>query len=201
MEAEVSARERIGIDQSRPPPRRRDPPPSATSLVSGGTSSISSPCCYCNKLHLPINCDVVSQVEARKQALRRSGRCFSCLKKGHLSRECRSRDRCHTWGRRHHTSICGHLAEQEPGSRQPTRNPPDNNGATLNVANPPTTQLNPDAPVFTGTVLPPTTSAMCVDSNKTVHLQTVVADIVNPRDSLKVGIVFDGGSQKSYLTQ
>ena len=77
---EVSARERINIDQSRPPPRKKDPPPSATSLVSSGTSSVSSPCCYCNKFHLPMNCDVILQVEARKQALRCSGRCFSCLR-------------------------------------------------------------------------------------------------------------------------
>ena len=75
------------------------------------------------------------------------------------------------------------------------------------MAKSPTTQLNPDAPAFTSTpptVLPPTTSAMCVDSSKTVLLQTAVAEVVNPRDSsraLKVGIVFDGGSQKSYLMQ
>ena len=86
IEAEVSARERISANPSRPPTRRNKfkPPPSATSLVSGGTSSVNTPCCYCNQLHLPSNCSVVSQVEARKQALRRSGRCFSCLRKGHL---------------------------------------------------------------------------------------------------------------------
>lgn len=94
IEAEVCARERIGIDQSHPPARRKEPPPSVTSLVSGGTSSVGSPCYYCNKPHLPVNCDVVSQVEARKQALRRSGRYFSCLRKGHLSRDCHSRNRC-----------------------------------------------------------------------------------------------------------
>ena len=191
---EVSARERINIDQSYPPPRKKDPPPSATSLVSSGTSSVSSPCCYCNKLHLPINCDVVLQVEARKQALRRSGRCFSCLRKGHLSCECHSRDHCHNCGRHRHSSICDHLAEREPGSRLPSQNLPSGNGATLNVAKSPTTQLNPEAPAFTSTpptALPPTTSAMCVDSSKTVLLQTAVAEVVNPRDSsraLMVGV-------------
>ena len=51
--------------------------------------------------------------------------------------------------------------------------------------------------------MPLTTSAMCVYSNKTV-LQTAVAEVINPNDSshaLRVGVVFDGGSQKSYLTQ
>ena len=62
IEAEVSARERISANPSRPPTRRNEfkPPPSATSLVSGGTSSVNTPCCYCNQLHLPSNCIVLS---------------------------------------------------------------------------------------------------------------------------------------------
>ena len=54
IEAEVSAREQIGVDQSHPTARKKQPPPSVTSLVSGGTSGVNPPCCYCNKLHLPI---------------------------------------------------------------------------------------------------------------------------------------------------
>ena len=77
----------------------------------------------------------------------------------------------------------------------------------------PATQLNPNAPVYTATppinpsgstVQPPTTLSLYADSNKTVLLQTAVAEVANPRDpsrTLKVGIVFDGGSQKLYLTQ
>ena len=61
---------RISANPSCPPTQRNEfkPPPSATSLVSGGTSCVNTPCCYCNQLHLPSNCNVVSQVEARKQA-------------------------------------------------------------------------------------------------------------------------------------
>ena len=76
-----------------------------------------------------------------------------------------------------------------------------------NVTNPPATPLNPDTPAFTSTpstVQPSTTSTLYTDSSKTVLLQTAVADVVNPKDrsrTLRVGIVFDGGSQKSYLTQ
>ena len=89
---EIIARERLGVNQSRPPARRNEykSPPTATTLVSGETSSNTTPCCYCNQLHLPTNCSTVVQVEARKQSLRRSGRCFSCLRKGHLGRICRS---------------------------------------------------------------------------------------------------------------
>ena len=206
IEAEVSARERIGVDQNHPPARKKDPPPSATSLVSGGTVN-PPPCCYCDKLHLPVNCDVVSEVEARKQVLRHSGRCFSCLRKGHLSRDCRSRNRCRTCGRRHHSSICGNLAEREPNSHRPAQHPTSGDGTALSVTNPSNTPLNPGAPAFTGTppitptIQPPTTSTMYVSSNKMVLLQTAVTNPRDPSRTLKVGIVFDGGSQKSYLTR
>ena len=215
VEAEVSARERISVNPSHPPTRRNEfkPPPSATSLVSSGMSSVNTPCCYCKQLHWPSNCSVVSQVEARKQALHRSGQCFSCLRKGHLSRDCHSQGRCHTCKGRYHSSICSNPAERESDARQTPQHPSTGNGATLNVTNSPATQLNPDAPVYTATppvnssgptVQPPTTLSLYAGSSKTVLLQTAVAEVVNPRDpshTLKVGIVFDGRSQKSYLTQ
>ena len=103
-------------------------------------------------------------------------------------------------------------ASVESEAHQPPPCPPTGNGATLNVTNPPATQLNPSAPVYTATppinpsgptVQPPTTLSLYADSNKTVLLQTAVAEVTNPRDPsyiLKVKIVFDR-KQKSYLTQ
>lgn len=108
IEEEITARERVGAGQGCPFPRRsgHKPPPTATTLVSGESANAQTPCCYCNQSHPPSDCNTVTQVEARKQSLRRNGRCFSCLRKGHLSRDCRSRDRCHNCRGRHHTSIC-----------------------------------------------------------------------------------------------
>ena len=89
MEEEITARERVGAGQSRPPTRRNEQktPPTATALVLGDTSNVQLQCTYCNRLHSPHDCDTVTQVEARKQSLRRNARCFSCLRRGHLSRE------------------------------------------------------------------------------------------------------------------
>ncbi len=125
IEDEVSARERV-TNQSR---RRNEhrPPPSATSLVSSGTTSSNTPCCYCDQLHSPGTCSKVPQIEARKQILRRSGRCFSCLRK---VRDC---GRCHTCKGRHHSSICNRLTEQVTDGQQ---SPSTSNGTTLNVTNP-----------------------------------------------------------------
>ena len=97
IEEEITARERVGTTQSRPAPRRGDhrTPPTAAVLVSGDTATDPrTPCCYCNQLHSPNKCDVVTQVESRKQLLCRTGRCFSCLRRGHMSRECQSNRRC-----------------------------------------------------------------------------------------------------------
>jgi len=209
IEEEVTARERVGVNQTHPPARRKEPPHSATSLVSSGTPSEGISCCYCSKLHPPSNCDIVPQIEARKQLLRRSGRCYCCLKQGHLSRDCRSRIRCRTCGGRHHPSICDHnKAKQGSDTHQLSQHPPRGDTATANRSE---TPLNPNAPAFAGaspttpTNRPPNnTLAMYVDSDKMVLLQTAVAEVTNPRDTsctLKIGIVFDGGSQKSYLTR
>ena len=59
--------------------------------------------------------------------------------------------------------------------------------------------LNPNAAVF-GT---PSTTALCVDTNKAVLLQTVVADVydpLKPQSTCKTRMILDSGSQRSYIT-
>ena len=41
-----------------------------------------------------------------KQALSKAGRCFVCLKRGHVVRECYSKAHCSKCGGRHHRFIC-----------------------------------------------------------------------------------------------
>ena len=103
--------------------------------------------------------------------------------------------------------------EQGTDAHLPSQHTPTRYGTVLKMTNPLNVQLNPKAPAFTSTppdklsgpvVRPPTTLSFYTDSNKMLLLQTAVAEVVNPRDpscALKVGIVFDGGSQKSYLIQ
>ena len=92
IEEEIIARERVSAGQGRPPPRRgtseQKPPSTAAALVSGEPSNVQTPCCYCGQLHFPNDCDTITHVDARKQSLRRNGRCFSCLRRGHLGRDC-----------------------------------------------------------------------------------------------------------------
>ena len=154
------------------------------------------------------------QVEARKQLLHQNGRCFSCLRKGHLSRDCRSTNHCRHCRGHHHTSICrGSVYSRGSSDHHPPQASPPSSGTAVNGAQtsetllglnvPPHAQstLNPSAPAFTS---PPTSTSLYTNANKTVLLQTALAEIGNPHDPtllLNARIVMDSGSQKSYLTQ
>ena len=205
IEEELEARERIGASQGRPFIRKSEhkTPPTATTLVSGGSTSAQTPhtCCYCDKSHSPNDCDVITQVEARKQSLRRNGRCYSCLRKGHRSRDCRSSSRCHTCRGRHHTSICG--ASQQSDERPQSEPVADSSSPNITpkpvVSTTTHSTLNPSAPAYDPAL---DSTALCAGSGAVILLQTALADVNNPENpSLvqKVRIVMDCGSQRSFI--
>ena len=81
----------VASKESRfPNPSRRVPlqQPSTTSALftEGGKSIQQGPwCTYCKGTHPSVNCNVVTDISARKQILRQKGRCFRCLRTGHLA--------------------------------------------------------------------------------------------------------------------
>ena len=168
--------------------------PTATSLFAGAQSQAPAPaCCYCQNPHPSIDCSTVPSASARRQVLRTSGRCFNCLRKGHLGRDCRSANRCRKCKKKHHSSICEglfpdqqHVPTVQPGPAQP--------------ANVPSSHLNPDAPPYIAT---PTSSDICSNNRRMVLLQTARARVHNPSDphrTMEVRLLLDGGSQRSYIT-
>ena len=81
-------------------------------------SASSFSCIYCNKLHAPNRCAVLTNVIVRKNILRENKRCYVCLKGGYNSNKC---------NKRHHVSICDQrsnrdeeLASQDIGKQQIT---------------------------------------------------------------------------------
>ena len=200
IEEELTARERIGARQGRSQPRYGDRKPLTTPSLISGQSSGPSACCYCNNSHLPENCDTVTQIESRKQALRRSGQCFVCLRRGHLARDCRSSSRCQICKGRHHSSICSNVqpSRPTPSSSDPVTTPRSSASTTTH------TTLNPSAPVYNPVNPLVTTPALCNSSNTIVLLQTATTKVSNPLDPSRaqnVRIVLDCGSQKSYLAK
>ncbi len=70
-------------------------------------------CVYCLGEHLSKDCSQIVEVNKRKEVLRKYKRCFKCLKKGHVIKNCRDKkncDKCKKSG--HHISICNPAPEQ-----------------------------------------------------------------------------------------
>ena len=110
--SELEARERANgnnvspIDQSstKPPYNRgRKGLPLSTDAALFATGSKPT-CTYCGKDHASNAYKNVTSIAARKEILKRAGRCFVCLKRNHISKNCSSRMKCLKCGRQHHHS-------------------------------------------------------------------------------------------------
>ena len=169
------------------PPVRGEPfgsPPTTSALfTNGNTQSRQGPwCTYCRGQHPSSNCTVVTNVAARKQFIRQKGKCFKCLRSGHLASQCSNGKNCHLCGfKGHHPSICE--AQKSDGSISKW-----NAGREGD-------QGNQNSPVQA-----PTTS-MFINVKNGVLLQTARANIFNPAGhdvSVNARLIFDSGSQRSY---
>ena len=111
---ELEARERAGgttVNGNQPPPppklnrneHRKDPGTTYT-LLNGNTNGPT--CTYCRGNHPSKDCKTVTDVQTRKDLLKKYGRCFVCLRKDHISRNCPSKSKCHNCNGKHHVSIC-----------------------------------------------------------------------------------------------
>ena len=124
----------------------------------------------------------MTNIQKRKEILRNSGCCFICIRKNHLSRNCRSRSRCSKCQGRHHSSICD---PSETATRLVD---------TKNQKRESTVDENRETSSFN----------VCVGTKNTVLLQTAKGAIYNPDNSYHkrtVGIILDEGSQGSYITE
>ncbi|CAB3994038.1 TNF receptor-associated factor 3 [Paramuricea clavata] len=100
----------------------------------------------------------------RKQILRKYGRCFICLKRGHISSNCLNTSKCSACSKRHHSSICDSHA---------------NGSITADVVH---------------------STHSCVGSANRVALQTAQALVMGGKENVRVRVMFDSGSQRSFVT-
>ena len=189
---ELEARERSATRHVKDGGRRTSDTPTTAAFVSGDRKAALG-CCYCQGEHSPQAWNVVKSTQDRRQILRTTGKCYVCLRVGHLSRNCRSRNRCRLCNRRHHSSICDGSSCQD--SRVP--DPPPAPSRTQSSSN---SNLNPAATPFSGN----TTACCCINHKNSVLLQTARAVVFNPAHPERrrsVSILFDSGSQRSYVTE
>ena len=107
MQDELEARERVAPHTQRRVPTQGKRNISTTSALfaSEKCKSLVS-CMYCKQAHPLYTCQVFKTPQIRKDFLRKDGRCFVCLRKGHLAKACHSTAKCLDCSGRHHLSIC-----------------------------------------------------------------------------------------------
>ena len=100
LEEEIKARERampsaIQLPTVKKSGTKNDSVGTAATLI---TSTNPPSCCFCQQFHPSSECKAVIDIGERRQILMRSGRCFICLKKYHISKNCHSATRCRNCG-------------------------------------------------------------------------------------------------------
>ena len=68
--------------------------------------SKSQKCVYCLENHSPSQCKRVTNRQSRIDILKKSYRCFLCLKSGHTLKTCSAKYICRKCNVKHHISIC-----------------------------------------------------------------------------------------------
>ena len=151
--------------------RTSQPVGTTRSFVSKGVRSNKIACYFCTKEHYSNECTVVQNVEKRKSILRDGNRCFNCLRTGHVVKNRQSKYRCRKCHQKHNTAICD-LKNEASNSENKT--------------------------ISTERTLTTATSKEKVN----VLLQTAKVLVFGDDKEKKVGVkvLFDGGSQKSYVT-
>ena len=146
VEREISARERAFTPSNGQP--SGSGLPTATALVA---SDGQPKCSYCRQGHSSVSCTIITDVTQRKVILKRTGRCFVCLKRNHLSHDCCSLIRYVHCNGQHHTSICkeGHTNSNPTRGRNQEPPPPRQQNQEL----PPTqNQEPPSSPSHLSTI-------------------------------------------------
>ncbi len=180
---ELEARERCSLihttAEKKDTIRKTNEPYTSAALFTTGDTTPIQRCSYCGEQHLSSKCNIITDIAARRAILRRKGKCFACLKSGHIVRHCPSKFRCPKCENNHHISLCEGV--------KPKQNPPKPN--------------QEQQPIQQGNQ---TFANVCTNSNVSVLLQTASAMVGNPnapqQPKAKSRIVFDSCSQKSYIS-
>ena len=138
-------------------------------------------CAFCHELHYSASCEKVTDRDSRLKLLRDSNRCFVCLKIGHRANMCDITKKCRHCSGRHHQSIC---------------NNPSNNRQQCDDKKVPENRNSNKGPEGSD---PPTTAAVTQTTKGSVLLQTARATVSNGSRLVPARILFDTGSQRSYI--
>ena len=161
-----------------------------STTTSGAQTQKKATCVYCKGPHASGTCEVIKDHQKRLDMIKQEKLCFNCLGHHKVS-NCNSKYRCRKCGRKHHTSICGGASTDNatPPAQPPT--PASQTMRNTNATNPATS--------LAALTYPPLHNVHV--KGKTCLLKTAVATITFSNVETKANILFDEGSQRSFITQ
>ena len=147
-------------------------------------------CIYCKSEHSPITCSEVTDHQKRLEIVRKANLCFNCLG-NHKVAQCNLKFRCKHCRHKHHTSLCKPNDSDTPKS--------STQGTDTQVQ-----QLTQEATRQVGVHTAPALHG--VHSNKEILLtvtllKTAIAPVVGEGVRIQGNILFDEGSQRSFITE
>ena len=135
-------------------------------------------CVYCKGSHHTSNCEVHKDLESRLAIIKQEKLCFNCLAHHRVS-QCGSKNRCQKCNAKYHTSIC---------NKPTSKTTPETEDKD---------QLNPSSTTTTLTAFVPPRSIR----NTICLLKTAIASVVSVNLQVEANILFDEGSQRSFITE
>ena len=217
LKDEVEARERVGLYvqlQERRPANyghyNRNPP---RTLFVGDNKNIVS-CSFCHGSHASVSCNNVTNVQERKNILRRQGRCYICLRRGgHLACDCQSTIKCYKCGARHHVALCDKMERDTVTKIQSALNPTASTFEKATKSEVNMTRSEEDSLKEHKDGVPKVVTTSHVKSydpsegtkSSSILLQTancVISDPSNSRgERVTIRVMFDMASQRTYLVE
>lgn len=146
-------------------------------------------CPVCEASHAVEKCDAFKKlnVESRYSKARQVGLCFSCLKKGHRTPNCKANVVCSSCSKKHHILM-------HPEERQASSNPPKA----------PVVEDKPEA----GSSGQPLTAAKCVvpdaprEATKQVLLATAIVEVIDAAGARqKCRALLDSGAMANFVSE
>ena len=100
-----------------------------------GSGNHAKKCPYCKGSHYLPNCkDFMSKSPEEKTTfIRKSGRCFGCLRSGHISKECASRHKCNICQKLHPTVLHQTKETNQQETSSDESNDPQETGVSLSI--------------------------------------------------------------------
>ena len=193
FDSEIEARERfepIGTNpsDSLTPKRPLSSQTNKGKDVPTGQSEQPVSCTFCKQSHPSARCGTVTDISARRNLLKQQGRCFVCLRRKPLGEKLLTEKVCRISSGKHHMSICENASHGSGTSEIQSQ------GSNVVASDGDERRSNENK----------SSTTVYVDSNSSVLLQTAIAHVSRVHQLhpvVNMRILFDSGSQRSYLSE